>query len=99
MQNGREDECDTLDFAEFRRVLMAVWHSSDVTVMFFSVQFYYQTQWTSLHHLQISLVFRALVGSLANENALRIFRLGKKEDGSHNVTITGALTFPQVSYC
>ncbi|PVD32850.1 hypothetical protein C0Q70_08297 [Pomacea canaliculata] len=40
---------------------------------------------------------RALVASLANGNKIRVFRLGKKDDGSGNVGVAGTMDFPQVS--
>ena len=39
---------------------------------------------------------RAFIVSLANHNTVRIFRIGKKEDGSPG-NITAALDFPKVN--
>ena len=41
-------------------------------------------------------LFRAFIVSLANHNTVRIFRIGKKEDGSPG-NITAALDFPKVT--
>lgn len=40
-------------------------------------------------------IFRAFIVSLANRNSVRVYRLGKKEDGSVG-NITAALDFSQV---
>ena len=39
--------------------------------------------------------FRAFVVNLANHNTVRVFRIGKKEDGSPG-NIAAAIDFPQV---
>jgi len=38
---------------------------------------------------------KAFITGLSNGNNVRIFRLNKKDDGSHNVAITAAVTFPK----
>jgi len=38
---------------------------------------------------------RAFITALDNDNSVRIFRLVKKDDGSHNHSITAAVTFPK----
>ena len=40
--------------------------------------------------------YRAFITALDNDNSVRIFRLVKKDDGSHNHSITAAVTFPKV---
>ena len=39
---------------------------------------------------------RAVVGSLSNSNSVRVFKIGKKEDGSGNVGVLGTMDFPKV---
>ena len=41
------------------------------------------------------LFFRAFIVNLANHNTVRVFRIGKKEDGSPG-NIAAALDFPKV---
>ncbi|RUS84826.1 hypothetical protein EGW08_007441, partial [Elysia chlorotica] len=99
---GHSSRIVALDFSPNGKYLITA--SEDRALMLWSVKEFQQkehkyirgnVEFDSATHIAFSPDSRALVASLANENALRIFRLGKKEDGSHNVTISGALTFPQ----
>ncbi|KAK7087866.1 hypothetical protein V1264_021863 [Littorina saxatilis] len=38
---------------------------------------------------------RAVVGSLSNSNKVRVFKIGKKEDGSGNIGVLGTMDFPK----
>ena len=42
-------------------------------------------------------VYRAFIGSLYRENNIRVFKIGKKDDGSIG-NIQGAFDFPEVFY-
>ena len=38
------------------------------------------------------------MGSLSNSNSVRVFKIGKKEDGSGNVGVLGTMDFPKVGH-
>ncbi|GFR97148.1 transducin beta-like protein 2 [Elysia marginata] len=98
---GHSSRIVSLDFSPNGKYLITA--SEDRALMLWSVKEFRQkehkyirgnVEFDSATHVAFSPDSRALVASLANENAVRIFRLGKKDDGSHNVTISGALDFP-----
>lgn len=98
---GHSSRIVSLDFSPNGKYLITA--SEDRALMLWSVKEFRQkehkyirgnVEFDSATHVVFSPDSRALVASLANENAVRIFRLGKKDDGSHNVTISGALDFP-----
>ena len=45
--------------------------------------------------MSVPFNFRAFIVNLANHNTVRVFRIGKKEDGSPG-NIAAAIDFPQV---
>ncbi|KAL8591952.1 hypothetical protein ACOMHN_020430 [Nucella lapillus] len=51
----------------------------------------------SVTNIKFSPDSRAVVGSLANSNTVRVFRIGKKEDGSGNVGVLGTVDFPKAA--
>ncbi|KAH9525717.1 Transducin beta-like protein 2 [Bulinus truncatus] len=99
---GHSSRIVSLDFSPNGKYLLTA--SEDRALMLWSVKEFQQkdhkyirgnVDLDSATNVAFSPDSRAFVGSLANENAVRIFRLVKKEDGSHSVSITGALTFPK----
>ncbi|XP_059140998.1 transducin beta-like protein 2 [Physella acuta] len=99
---GHSSRIVSIDFSPNGKYMLSA--SEDRALMLWSVKEFQQkdhkyirgnVDLDSATHIAFSPDSRAFVASLANENALRIFRLVKKEDGSHNVSITGAITFPK----
>ncbi|CAL1531957.1 unnamed protein product [Lymnaea stagnalis] len=97
---GHSSRIVSLDFSPNGKYLLTA--SEDRALMLWSVKEFQQKDHKYLRgnvdldsatQVAFSPDSRAFVASLSNENAIRIFRLVKKEDGSHNVTITGAVTF------
>ncbi|XP_005100638.1 transducin beta-like protein 2 [Aplysia californica] len=91
-----------LDFSPNGKYLIST--SEDRALMLWSVKEFQQrdhkyirgnVDLDSATHVAFSPDSKAFITSLANENAVRIFRLGKKDDGSNNVAISAAVTFPK----
>uniref|UniRef100_A0A2C9KI42 Uncharacterized protein n=1 Tax=Biomphalaria glabrata TaxID=6526 RepID=A0A2C9KI42_BIOGL len=99
---GHSSSIVSLDFSPNGKYLLTA--SEDRALLLWSVKEFQQkdhkyirgnVDLDSATHVAFSPDSRAFVASLATENAIRIFRLVKKDDGSNNVSITGAITFPK----
>ncbi|CAG5117125.1 unnamed protein product [Candidula unifasciata] len=99
---GHSSRIVALDFSPNGKYMISA--SEDRALMLWSVKEFQQkdhkyirgnVDLDSATNVAFSPDSKAFIVSLANENAVRIFRLGKKEDTSHSVSINPAVTFPK----
>uniref|UniRef100_A0A0B6ZZF9 Uncharacterized protein n=1 Tax=Arion vulgaris TaxID=1028688 RepID=A0A0B6ZZF9_9EUPU len=97
---GHSSRIVALDFSPNGKYMISA--SEDRALMLWSVKEFQQkdhkyirgnVDLDSATHIAFSPDTKAFIVSLANENAVRIFRLAKKDDASHGVTMLPAVTF------
>ncbi|BFZ18412.1 hypothetical protein BsWGS_21451 [Bradybaena similaris] len=99
---GHSSRIVALDFSPNGKYMISA--SEDRALMLWSVKEFQQkdhkyirgnVDLDSATNVAFSPDTKAFIVSLANENAVRIYRLGKKDDTSHGVTMNPAVTFPK----
>ncbi|KAK7499108.1 hypothetical protein BaRGS_00009655, partial [Batillaria attramentaria] len=101
---GHSSRVVSLDFSSNGKYLVTA--SDDRVMMLWSTREFQQkehkfirmnVELDSVTNVKFSPDSKAVVASLANSNTVRIFRLGKKEDGSGNIGVVGTFDFPKTA--
>ncbi|XP_076473005.1 transducin beta-like protein 2 [Babylonia areolata] len=101
---GHSNRVVSLDFSPNGKYLVSA--SDDRVLMLWSTKEFSQkehkfirmnVELDSVTNIKFSPDSRAVVGSLANSNTVRVFRVGKKDDGSGNVGVLSTADFPKAA--